>query len=472
MPVVDAHNLPLFLSTFIGREQEIAAVTQWLAAHRLVTLTGEGGCGKTRLAVQTASRLLPKFADGVWLIDFAPLVDPVLVGPVAATVLGVREQLARTLSESLVDHLQRRQALLIFDNCEHLVAACAELATTLLQSCPDVHILATSREPLGVTGEVAWIVPPLSLPEYQPWHDPASSHAALAVYQQSEAVRLYVARATTASPAFSLSIENGAWVAEICRRLDGMPLAIELAAARARVLSVREIAQRLDDDRFGLLTAGSRTAAPRQQTMAATLDWSYKLLTEAERAVLRRLAVFVGGCTLAAAEAVCSDEAAGTGEVLDVVSHLVDKSLVVADQKDDGTRYRLLETIRQYAHVKLLESGEADRIQERHCAFFVEWAEQAQTHLNGPSQIVWLGRYEVEHGNLRAALDWCRGDQSRAVAGLRLAAACAAVLGIAPVWERGHDTSHHGACPGWGAGAGCGASMGADASCGLAVYAK
>ena len=203
-----------------------------------------------------------------------------------------------------------------------------------------------------------------------------------------------------------------------------MPLAIELAAARVRTLSVREIAQRLDD-RFRLLTAGSRTAPPRQQTLAATLDWSYKLLVEAERKVLQRIAVFAGGCTLAATEAVCSDEALGTDEVLDVLAHLVDKSLVVADRKEDGTRYRLLETIRQYAREKLLESGEADLVRERHCAYFVAWAEQAQTQLNGPGQLAWLGKYEAEHDNLRAALDWCRGDASRAVAGLRLAAACA-----------------------------------------------
>ena len=422
--VVNTHNLPQLLSTFIGREHEIADVNRWLATHRLVTLTGEGGCGKTRLALQTASILQPKFAGGVWLLDFAPVADPVFVVQVAAAALGVREQPARALSETLADHLRRHPTLLIFDNCEHLVAACAQLATTLLQSCPDLHILATSREPLGVAGEVAWVVPPLSLPEPQPWQDPASSEVALAVYQQAEAVRLFVVRATTASPSFSLSIENGAWVAEICRRLDGMPLAIELAAARVRALSVREIAQRLDD-RFRLLTAGSRTAPPRQQTLAATLDWGYKLLVEAERKVLQRLAVFAGGCTLAAAEAVCSDEAIGTGEVLDVLAHLVDKSLVVADRKEDGTRYRLLETIRQYAREKLLESGEMDRVRERHCACFVAWAEQAQTHLNGPSQLAWLGKYEAEHDNLRAALAWCRGDASRAVAGLRLAAACA-----------------------------------------------
>ncbi len=422
--VVNIHNLPVQLSTFIGRKNEIAEVIQWLATHRLVTLTGEGGCGKTRLAMQTASIMLQKFAGGVWLIEFAPVVDPVFVVQVTAAAVGVREQPACPLSETLADHLRHRPALLLFDNCEHLLAACAQLATTLLQSCPDLHILATSREPLGVAGEVAWGVPPLSLPEPQPWQDPASSNAALAVYEQSEAVRLFIARAMAVSPSFALSIENGAWVAEICRRLDGMPLAIELAAARVRALSVREIAQRLDD-RFRLLTGGSRTAPPRQQTLAATLDWSYRLLVEAERTVLQRLAVFAGGCTLAAAEAVCADETVGADAVLDLLAHLVDKSLVVADRKDDGTRYRLLETVRQYARERLLESGEVEQVRERHCTYFVAWAEQADTHIDKPSEPAWLRGFEAEHDNLRAALEWCRGDEPRAATGLRLAAACA-----------------------------------------------
>ena len=421
--------------------------------------------------MQTARSLLPKFAGGVWLIDFAPLVDPVLVVQVAATVLGVREQPARTLSETLADHLRHRQVLLIFDNCEHLVAACAQLVTTLLQTCPDLRILATSREPLGVTGEVAWIVPPLSLPGTNPG---MIQPAARPRYRFTSSPRRcgYLLRARQPSRRHSpcLSRTVPGWQKSVVAWMEcRWPL--NWRQRVCGVLSVREIAQRLDD-RFALLTGGSRTAPPRQQTLAATLDWSYKLLAEAERAVLQRLAVFAGGCTLAAAGAVCSDEAVGPGEVLDVMSHLVDKSLVVADPKDDGMRYRLLETIRQYAREKLLESGEAEKIQERHCAFFVEWAEQAETHLNGPRQIVWLGRYEVEHDNLRAALDWCRGDKSRSVVGLRLATACAPFLGTARLWGRGHGTSRHGAFPGWGAGAGCGARIGAVACCELAVFAQ
>jgi len=439
MAAAAAHNLPLQLSAFVGREREIAQAKQSLARHRLVTLTGAGGSGKTRLALQTAEELLPVFADGVWFIDFTPLADETLVAQAAATVLGVREQPARPLVGTLIDHLQEGRTLLILDNCEHLVGACAQLATDLLQGCPNLRILATSREPLGVAGELVSSVPPLSLPAAQPWHDPAGAQAALSVYGQAEAVQLFVTRALTASPAFTLSVENGPWVAEICRRLDGMPLAIELAAARVRGLSVREIAQRLDD-RFRLLTGGSRTAPPRQQTLAAALDWSYRLLADDERKVLLRLSVFSGGCTLAAAESVCADDAdganntLGAGAVLDVLLHLVDKSLVVAEQKEDGTRYRLLETIRQYAGEKLIQFGEAQRIRERHCAFFVAWAEGAQAQIDGPDQVVWLRRYEAEHDNVRSALEWCRADASRAdasradasrAAGLRLAAACA-----------------------------------------------
>jgi len=417
----NVHNLPLSLSTFIGREAMVATILQWLPVHRLVTLTGVGGCGKTRLALETANRLLLQYADGTWLIDFTSAADPSLVVQAAANSLGLREQPSRPLTSTLVDYLQSRQVLLIFDNCEHLIDGVAQLATTLLQACPDLHILATSREPLGVTGEVICIVPPLSLPEHHPWRGPASGMAALAAYRASEAVQLFVARAGTASPAFTLSVDNGGWVAEICRRLDGMPLAIELAAARARALSVREIAQRLDD-RFRLLTAGSRTAPLRQQTLAATVDWSYNLLSHSERSVLQRLAVFAGGCTLTAAEAVCADETVYTGEVMDVLAHLVDKSLVVADQKADSTRYRLLETIRQYALDKLQLAGDLERVNARHCAFFVVWAEQASARLNGSDQLAWLEGYAAERDNLRAAARWAGGSRNDEAA-LRLAAA-------------------------------------------------
>jgi len=300
-------NLPAPLSTFIGREHEIAEVKQRLAAYRLLTLTGPGGSGKTRLALRVASEQLAEFEDGVWLTEFAPLADATLVPQAMASALNIREPPGRAMLDALVDHLRPRQALLVLDNCEHLVAACAQLAVTLLQACPELRLLATSRETLDVPGEAVWIVPSLSLPEPQPWRDPASGQDALQAYEQSEAVRLFVERAAAALPGFKLTAQNGAWVAEVCRRLDGMPLALELAAARVRTLSVQQIVDHLDN-RFHLLTTGSRTAPARQQTLEATLDWSYALLSEAEQQALSRLSVFAGGWTLEAAQAVCADD--------------------------------------------------------------------------------------------------------------------------------------------------------------------
>jgi predicted ATPase len=267
------NNLPLALSSFIGREREMAEVQQLLAAHRLLTLTGPGGCGKTRLALQVASNSRAAFAAGVWLTEFAPLTDVALVPQAVALSCGVREQTGRALVDTLAECFLRQTVLLVLDNCEHLVAACAQLAEHLLRACPDLRILATSREPLNVPGEAIWSVPPLSLPAPQPWRSPSSGQEALPIYQQAEAVRLFTERARMTSLAFALTPENGPWVAEICRRLDGLPLAIELAASRVRTLSVQQIAARLDD-RFHLLTGGSRTALPRQQTLLATLDWS------------------------------------------------------------------------------------------------------------------------------------------------------------------------------------------------------
>jgi non-specific serine/threonine protein kinase len=425
MPATDPRrdNLPAPLSVFIGREREIAEVKQKLSANRLLTLTGPGGSGKTRLALRVAGELLAEFAEGVWLTEFAPLADPALVSQAVASALGVPEQPGRALVDTLADHLRPRPILLVFDNCEHLVAACAQLAQTLLQAGPDLHILATSREPLGVTGEAIWVVPPLSLPDPRPWRDPASGQSALPTYQRSEAVRLFVARAVSASPSFSLTMENGAWVADVCRRLDGMPLAIELAAARVRALSIQQIAERLDD-RFYLLTGGSRTAPPRHQTLEATLDWSYTLLSKREQKVLQRLSVFAGGCTLEAAEAVCASDGGETREVLDVLSHLVDKSLVVVGKADGETRYRLLETIRQYALEKLNVSGEVDGTRDRHLDYFVRWAEKAPPHLMGSEELIWLNRFEVEHDNLRAALKLSLTSANKAELGLRLAGAC------------------------------------------------
>ena len=439
------NNLPGRLSTFIGREREVAEIKQQLSMHRLVMLTGPGGCGKTRLALQAADELLVEFDDGVWLTEFAPLADAAFVPQALASVLGVSEQPGRALIDTLADHFLHLNSLLLFDNCEHLIGACAQLAESLLTACPDLRILATSRETLGISGEMVFVVPPLSLPEPQPWRSPASAQEALVAYQQSEAVRLFVERATTVLSSIELNAENGMWVAEICRRLDGMPLAIELAAARVRALSVQQIAERLDD-RFHLLTGGSRTASLRQQTLAATIDWSYALLSKAEQKVLQRLSVFAGGWHLEAAEVVCGGDGVETAEVMDVLSNLLDKSLLVVDKADHKTRYHLLETIRQYAREKLAETHEVDEIKTRHLNYFVQWAERVEPHLNGGEQIIsrhinyyvqsaegvgphlnedeqilWLNRFEIEHDNLRSALEWSLMAANRAEAGLRLA---------------------------------------------------
>src|SRR5437016_7711615 len=290
-------NLPSPLTSFIGRQREIEEVKRLLATARLLTLTGAGGSGKTRLAFHVGAEVLPAYADGVWAVEFASLPDPRLVPQTAATALGVPEHPGRSLTESLIQYLRARSALLVFDNCEHLVSACAALADALLRGCPTLRILATSREGLRVAGEVTYLVPPLSLPD-------ADLLPPLQSLLQYEAVRLFAERAASHRPGFAVTDGNASTVVRVCRRLDGMPLAIELAAARVRVLTVEQIAARLDD-RFHLLTGGSRTALPRHQTLRAAVDWSYDLLSAQERALLRRLSTFAGGWTLEAAEAIC-----------------------------------------------------------------------------------------------------------------------------------------------------------------------
>jgi predicted ATPase/DNA-binding CsgD family transcriptional regulator len=328
----------------------------------------------------------------------------------------------------LISHLSAREILLFLDNCEHLIFACAEFAESILHKCPDLKILATSREVLGITGEASWTVPPLSMPHQHPWKNPAGGQEAVQYYEDFESVKLFVDRAKTVYQDFRLTTENGAWVAEICRRLDGMPLAIELAAARVRDLTVQQIAQRLDE-RFRLLTAGSRTAPPRQQTLLSTLDWSYALLSEQEQKVLQRLSVCAGSVTLETAESLCAGEGIQSSEVGDALFRLVSKSLVIADKPESGQsrflpRYHLLETIRQYAFERLAASAEMEEAKNRHLNYFLQWAEAAEPHLSGPQQLLWLELYESEHDNLRAALDWCKADKSRAKEGLRLVNAC------------------------------------------------
>jgi predicted ATPase/DNA-binding CsgD family transcriptional regulator len=399
-------NLPVQLSDFIGREWESSEVRKLLFKHRLVTLTGAGGSGKTRLAIKLANELLNNFERGAWFIRFAPLADSDLVIQVVATTLGVHERTNRPFIDDLIEHLQDQHCLLIFDNCEHLIDACAQVAYKVLQSCPNVQILATSREPLGISGEAVWTVPPMSLPDMQPWGDPTNGGTALSVYKQSEAVQLFINRAALASPGFELTMENGAWVAEICRRLDGIPLAIELAAARVRSMSIRHIAQRLDD-RFNLLTGGARTAPPRQQTLAATLDWSYNLLSEKEQKVLQSFSVFAGGATLEAIESVCMGDDDKNAGVLDVLSQLVDKNLITADRLErEETRYFLMETVREYARERLHESGGQANIHRGHAEFFLQLTREAESNLKGSEQGIWLRRLQLEQDNFRSALAW------------------------------------------------------------------
>ena len=406
------NNLPRQLTSFVGRLRETEEVKLLLSTSYLLTLTGSGGVGKTRLAVQVGAEVLDGFKDGVWLVQLAPLSDSALVPQTVASVLSVSEQPGRRVLATLVDYLRRKELLLLLDNCEHLIAPCAELAETLLRACQHLRILATSREMLGVSGEMTWPVPALSLPD--PRHLPPPETLA-----QYEAVGLFVERAGGALPGFALTAQNGPAIAEICHRLDGIPLAIELAAARIRVLSVAQIAARLADS-FGLLTKGVRAALPHHQTLRTAMDWSYNLLSQKERTVFRRLSVFAGGWTLEAAEVVCADEGVESGEVLNLLSELVDKSLAVAEELRGEARHRLLETVRQYAQSKLEEAGETEPVRTRHRDWYLGLAEQAGTAFQGPGQGLWLDRLEREHDNLRAALTWSQRNEE-AETGLLLA---------------------------------------------------
>jgi len=409
-----SNNLPISLTSFIGREREINQVKSFVSRARLLTLTGAGGVGKTRLALQVAADVLEDFADGAWLIDLAPASDPALVPQTMAAVLSVSDQLGRSLTDTLVDYLRHKSLLLILDNCEHLQAACAQLATVLLSACEHLRILATSRIPLGVSGETLWRVPSLSMPN-------PSHLLSLAQIQQYEAVRLFAERARGGQPTFALSSNNVSVVVQICQRLDGIPLAIELAAARTRVLAVEQIAARLDDW-FQLLTRSNSSALPRHQTLKATMDWSYSLLAEKERTLFRQLSVFAGGWTLEAAQAVCSD-GVGQAEFLDLLTQLVDKSLVIMELIGPEARYRLLETVRQYGLSRLQESGEIDDARRRHRDWYLALAEHAAPELGGSQQVVWFDRLEAEHDNLRAALEWSLAEKDGAEAGLRLTGA-------------------------------------------------
>jgi len=391
------HNLPTARTSFVGRERELLEVKREVAMGRLLTLTGTGGSGKTRLALEAAKDLIGAYPDGVWLVELAGLSEPALLPQAVASVLGVSEDPDQCLADTVAEALRKKKALVILDNCEHVVGAAARLADTLLDSCPQLRILATSREPLGIAGERNWPVASLSLP------DPQEQLTAEEL-ERYESARLFGERARYRNPAFALTPRNAGAVAEVCRQLEGIPLAIELAATRVGTLSVEQISERLKGS-LKLLRSGSRTATPRQQTLEGAMDWSYELLSEPERELFRRLSVFAGGWTLEAAEAVGPGGKAEKEDVLDLLFKLVDKSLVVAEAETGGVaRYRMLEPIRQYARERLEESEKADTVRDRHAAFFLALAEEAEPELIGPQKGRWVERLDREHDNLRAAL--------------------------------------------------------------------
>ena len=407
-----AQNLPIQATSFVGREQEMKDVKQLLRSSQLVTLTGPGGAGKTRLSLQIGADVVDDYADGVWFVELAALGDARLVAQAAATILGVNEEPNEPLLETLVKNIRDRELLLILDNCEHLVLACAELCDALLASCPGIRILASSRELLRIAGEVAYRVPSLPLPDSKV----VARAEALTRYA---AARLFIDRARAVKPSFQVSDANAPAIAAICRHLDGIPLALELAAARVRTMSVDEVNQRLDK-RFHVLTGGSRTALPRQQTLRALIDWSYDLLAAAERTLFGRLAIFAAGWTLRAAEHVCAGEDVAEEDVLDLLASLVDKSLVVEEERNGATRYRMLETMREYARERLYTTGGADAVRRRHLAFYLALAEQADPGLVGPRQGEWLEQLDFERENILAAHSACDCEHDGAMMGLRL----------------------------------------------------
>ena len=379
-------NLPVPLTSFVGREREMEEVKQLLSTTRLLTLTGTGGIGKTRLAIQTANDSIHKFKDSVYWVSLVGISDESLIPQEIAHSLNLREASDQPLIDTLKTHLQSKDVLLVMDNCEHLIRACAHSAEQLLAACPKLTILATSRERLAIPNETAWHVPSLS---------------------ENTRHQLFVERARAAQHDFVVTPADEPFITQICERLDGIPLAIELAAVRVSLLSVKEIAQRLDD-RFSLLTKGSRTVLARQQTLRATIDWSYDLLNEQERTLFQRLCIFSGGFTLEASEAVCSDGELKRSEILELLGRLVDKSLVeVAATSNNGrTRYNMLETLREYGWDKLRELDEERLLRDRHMEFFTRLAIEAELRLRGPETLQWVNRLEAEHDNLLAAIEW------------------------------------------------------------------
>jgi non-specific serine/threonine protein kinase len=385
------HNLPAPVTSFVGRRGELAEIKVSLARTRLLTLTGTGGCGKTRLALETAATLVDDYEDGVWLVDLTPLTEPGLVPQTVAFALGIHEAPGEAILTTLVRLISSRQLLVLLDNCEHLVQACAQLADLLLRSCANLRVMITSREILGIAGEKVWQVPPLAVSR--------SSD----VSAECDAVQLFADRAASIVPGFNITSTNLGVVTQICARLDGLPLAIELAAARVKVLVPEQIVRRLDD-RFRILTTGGRTAPPHHQTLEALIDWSYELLGDSEKQVFQSLSVFAGGWTVEAAEFVSGRDAIKSTDVLGLLGALVDKSLVIAEPFPSGMRYRLLETLRQYAAARLRESGIAAEIDARHASYYTDLARRLETKLYGREQIDALRQLELEHNNFRTVL--------------------------------------------------------------------
>ncbi len=440
-------NLPIQLTSFIGREAQIARLKSLLlpplpqasagSPNRLVTIVGPGGAGKTRLAQEVAADLTTNFADGVWLVELAPFSEESLVERTIASVLGLHEEVDISLLKILTDFLRDKHLLLILDNCEHLLKKCAALSHFLLQAGPHLQILVTSREALKIEGETVWSLPPLTMPTLQGL-DPAAPPAGLVAHLlQSETVQLFVERALAVQPEFELTAHNATALLEVCQRLDGLPLAIELAAARVKMLTLEQIATRLKDV-FRLLNKGNREQLPRQQTLRALIDWSYQILTEDEQAIFQRLAIFAGGWTLEAAQVVCRGRSQLQAHILELLAQLANKSLVVATETADGqTYYRMLETIRQFALEKLVASNYHEEVSHRHAAYFLQFAEEAEPKLRGFEQMQWLHELEMAHDNLRAALQWALQRPAALAPEIELGVKLASTLWWF-WWRRGH----------------------------------
>jgi len=419
-------NLPAALTSFIGREKEMVQVVKLLQKHRLVTLTGSGGVGKTRLALKTGEQLLDRYRDGVWLIELAPVFDRQIVARVIALAMGLRDEPQRPIMDMLCDYLREKELLLILDNCEHLLDSCAQLVNQLLKNCPSLKILVTSREAFGVLGEAAYRVPSLRLPELRQLLDKIRNY---------ESIRLFEERAQLAETNFSLTLENVSSIAQICNRLGGIPLAIELAAARVSMFTTGQIAARLQDS-LSILTMGNRAALPRHQTLYKAIEWSYDLLTPSEQSLFRRLSIFVNGWTLEAAESICSDTGTKPEDIANLLSQLINKSLANVEELQDKPRYRMLETIRKYANDKLVELGEGDTLSDTHLDYFLNLVEQAAPYLIRKEQLEWLSLLDFHYDNLRLALGWSLTKETPEFS-LRLCAALGRFWTVRGYWVEG-----------------------------------